>query len=317
VSGRTEGGSLARPYAALVLVQALFASLAVLGRLVLPVVGAGFLVTLRIFGAAVALALVAAVRGGPWIKDRATLGRLAASGLLGITLNQTLFLYGLEHTTAVNATILVTTAPVFTVLGSILLKLERPSPGKLAGIGLAGAGAIYLVGPDRITLDPAVALGNFAILVGMICYAAYLHVSRPLVRRLDPVLVGAYVMSFAALGLLPVAVPSLLGAEPARVGAGTWALVAYIVLGPTVGAYFLNLWALRRASSNTVAAFIYLQPLFAAIGAAVLLPGERLTPRTILAGAGIFTGLGLVLRAEATTPRGVGGVSNLTPPPSS
>lgn len=305
---------------ALVVVQMFFASLAVIGRLVLPELGPARLVGIRIFGAAVAMLAVLVVRRGPWIRDRSTLLKLAATGLLGVTLNQSLFLFGLAHSTAVNATILVTTVPVFTVLGSLLLGMERPSPGKLAGIGLAGAGAVYLVGPDRLTFSPGVALGNLAILLGMICYAAYFLVSKPLLRRHDPVTVNAYVMCFAALGVAPLAVPAL--AAPVEVTPAIWWLAAYLVLGPTVTAYFLNLWALRRTSSNTVAAFVYLQPFLASVAAPFVLPGEGLSARTIVAGLTIFLGLGLVLRAEATEePAGRAGergvLSNPPPPQSS
>jgi len=304
---------------ALVVVQMFFASLAVIGRLVLPELGAARLVGIRIFGAAAALVLVQLVRRGPWIRDPGTLWRLVASGLLGVTLNQSLFLYGLAHSTAVNATILVTTVPVFTVLGSLLLGLERPSPGKLAGIGLAAAGAIYLVGPDRLTFTPGVALGNLAILLGMICYAGYFLVSKPLLVRHDSVTVGAYVMLFASLGVAPLALPAL--ATPVETSGATWWLAAYLVLGPTVAAYFLNLWALRRTSSNTVAAFVYLQPFLTSLVAPFVLPGEGLSLRTIVAGVAIFLGLGLVLRAEAAEgPAGAagdGGVLSNPPPPHS
>lgn len=43
---------------------------------------------------------------------------------------------------------------------------------------------------------------------------------------------------------------------------------------------------------------MYLQPLFAAAVAPLVLPGESLTVRTILAGLTIFAGLGLVIWAE-------------------
>jgi len=291
---------------ALVVVQLLFASLAIVGRLVLPVVPAGVLVTFRIVGAALALLTFNAIRGGPWIRQAAVLRRIAVCALLGVTLNQTLFLFGLRHTTAVNATILVTTVPVFTVLGSLLLGLERPSGPKLAGIGLAAAGAIYLVGPERLSLEPSAAVGNLLILAGMIAYASYFLLSKPIVTRHDPIAVAAYVMGFAAVGVLPIGVPALFTADLARVSPGTWWLVMYLVVGPTIGAYFLNLWALRHASSNTVATFIYLQPLLAALAAPVLLPEEQLTLRTIVAGTAIFAGLGLVLRAERLERRSVG-----------
>jgi drug/metabolite transporter (DMT)-like permease len=283
---------------ALVLVQLLFASLAIIGRFVLPVVPAGALVTCRILGAAAALVLVNTIRGGPWITDRRALLRAAFAGWLGVTANQSLYLFGLQHSTAVNATILVTTAPVITVLGSLLLGLERPSPLKLAGIGLAALGALYLVDPARLSFSSGVAFGNLLILAGMTCYALYFLVSKPLVARYDSITASTHVMLFAALGILPIGIPALAGGQFHSVSPGIWWLVVYLVLGPTIAAYFLNLWALKRASSNTVASFMYLQPLFTAAVAPLVLPGESLTMRTIEAGLGIFVGLGLVIRSE-------------------
>jgi drug/metabolite transporter (DMT)-like permease len=290
---------------ALILVQVFFASLAIVGRFVLPVVPAGALVTFRIFGAAAALLSVNILRGGPWITDRRLLWRAAFGGWLGVTLNQSLYLFGLAHSTAVNATILVTTVPVFTVLGSLLLGLERPSPLKLAGIALAGFGAIYLVDPGRLSFAPGVALGNLLILLGMICYASYFLVSKPLVAACDSITASTYVMLFAALGVLPLGLPALRALDYQHVTGATWWWVAYVVVGPTIGAYFLNLWALRRASSNTVATFMYLQPLLAASVAPIVLPGEALTSRTMGAGLAIFAGLALVIRSEQQQRRNV------------
>jgi drug/metabolite transporter (DMT)-like permease len=283
---------------ALVLTQFFFASLAVAGRFVLPVVPPGLLMMFRIFGAAAALLTLKLVRGGPWVRDPGDLRRLALAGLLGITVNQTLFLFGLAHTTAVNATIMVTTVPVFTVLGSLLLGLERPSPLKLTGIGLAGAGAIWLIGPDRLSLAPGVALGNLLILCGMICYSAYFLIAKPVLARHDTLTATTIVMLVAALGAVPVGLYSLARAHLGVVPPHIWWLVAYIVAFPTIVNYLLNFWALRRASSNTVAAFIYLQPVFAAVATPFLLPGETLTVRAAACGAVIFLGLGLVIRAE-------------------
>ena len=292
---REEGRA---PYVALIAVQVLFASNAIVGRLVLAHVPAGLLVGCRVLGAALALLTLNLLRGGPWIRDRRTLAHLALAGLLGVTGNQTLFVYGLSHTTAVNATILTTTNPVFTVLGALLLGLERPAPLKLWGIGLAGAGAVYLVGPDRLSFAPGVALGNLLVLCAMICYAAYFLVSKPLLRRVDPVTASAYIMGFALLGVAPIAAPAVRATALREVAPLTWALVGYIVLFPTILAYLLNLWALRRVSPQTVAAFIYLQPLLTAAVSPLVLPGEGISSRTIVAGLAIFAGLGLVIRAE-------------------
>ncbi len=251
---------------ALVVVQLLFASLAIAGRFVLPLFPAGVLVTVRVLGATLVLLALNTILGGRWVWDWRDLLRLATLAMLGIAANQTLFLYGLRHTTAINATILVTTVPVFTVLGSVLLGREPPSLLKFAGIALAGLGAIYLIGPDRISLAPEVALGN--------------------------------ALFFASFGVLPFGLMDVQQMSLPQISGTVWLWVAYIVIFPTILTYLLNLWALKRVSSNLVAVYIYLQPLFAAAVAPLVLKGEHLTARAALAGLAIFTGLALVILAE-------------------
>ena len=80
--------------------------------------------------------------------------------------------------------------------------------------------------------------------------------------------------------------------------------VVYIVVFPTIVAYFLNIWALKRVSPNLVAVYIYLQPLFTALVAPAVLAGERVTTRAAIAGAAIFLGLALVILGETQAAAG-------------
>ncbi|HSE68287.1 MAG TPA: DMT family transporter [Gemmatimonadales bacterium] len=280
----------------LVLVQALMASLAIVGKLVMREIPPGVLILARVCGAATVLAVAhRALRLEP-VRDRADLRALALMGLLGVSANQSLFLLGLRHTTAVNATILVTMVPVFTVLGSLLFRRESPSAPKVLGILLAGSAAVYLIGPDRVSLAPGLALGNAMIVVAMMAYAAYLVLVRRMLDRYSAITVSYYVMLFGAIGVLPAGLYALHRMGP--VHATSWLLVGYIVLFPTILAYFLNIWALKRASSNLVAGFTYLQPVFTAAVAPLLLEGEKVTARAAIAALGIFIGLALVIWGE-------------------
>ncbi len=273
-------------------------SLAIVGRIVLREIPPGFLVLVRVTGAALVLFLVHRGFGHPRVRDRHDLRRFALFGFLGVSANQTLFLLGLGHTTAVNATILVTTIPVFTVLESLIARREPPSALKFLGIGLAGAGAVYLIGPDRLSLAPETALGNALILLGMVCYSLYLVHSKPLFERHTPLTASYYVMLFGALGVLPYGLASFSGMHPTMIASHIWLLIGYIVLCPTILAYFLNIWALRRVPPNLVAVYIYLQPLFTAAISPLVLPGERLTSRALIAAIAIFLGLALVILGE-------------------
>ena len=289
----------------LFLVQILFASLAIIGKIVLRDFPAASIVLFRVVGAAAVLLLVNLVWTRRWVTDRKDLGRLAVLGLLGVVLNQTLFLIGLGHTTAINATILVTTIPIFTVLYSVLSHREPPSALKFGGIAVAGLGAIYLIGPDRLSLAPELALGNLLIVVAMFFYSLYLVHSKAMVLRYGPVAVSAYVMMFSALGTLPLGLLGLATVDLPAVRPVTWMWVGYIVVFPTIVAYFLNIWALKRVSPNLVAVYIYLQPLFTALVAPAVLAGERVTTRAAIAGAAIFLGLALVILGETRQQREV------------
>jgi drug/metabolite transporter (DMT)-like permease len=79
------------------------------------------------------------------------------------------------------------------------------------------------------------------------------------------------------------------------ISGSVWLAVAFIIIFPTVVAYYLNAWALTRVPPSLVAVYIYLQPLIA-FGFAPLLLGEKWSGRTIVAAMLIFGGVALVTR---------------------
>jgi drug/metabolite transporter (DMT)-like permease len=282
----------------LVLVQVMFASMAIAGKLVLPEIPPQGLVVIRVSAAFTIMFLAYLITGRGKVRTGRDWVMLAIVGLLGVTANQNMFLMGLERTTAINASILVTTVPIFTVLYSVLGRQESASASKIGGIALAGLGVVYLIGPDRVSLAPNLALGNGLVVMAMACYAGFLVLSKPLLRRYDTLTVIVWAMFFGLLGTLPMGLATLSRVSPTEVPIGIWAVVGYIILVPTIGAFFLSAWALKRSSSQLVAAYIYLQPLVTASIAPAILEGERITARMMVAGVAIFAGLGLVIWGE-------------------
>jgi drug/metabolite transporter (DMT)-like permease len=68
--------------------------------------------------------------------------------------------------------------------------------------------------------------------------------------------------------------------------------MVYIILIPTILAYYLLSAALRDVPPSTVAVYIYLQPLIAFLVAPAVL-GEAFTLRTAIAAALVFTGVAI------------------------
>lgn len=211
-----------------------------------------------------------------WRHDRVIpkgrdLATLALLGGLGVFANQVMFISGLKFTSATNAAILMPSLPVFAVAASALLGVETIGPRRLQGIALSVAGALVLVNPLRFSGGHDAAIGNLLILGNCLAYALFLVLQRPILQRLPWRTVIAYSFFLGGAATLAVAVPALRALDPARVSAGTWWMVAYIVLIASVFAYAANTWAVRRSSPTLVAAYTTVQPLITALLAVLFL----------------------------------------------
>jgi drug/metabolite transporter (DMT)-like permease len=285
--------SSAAPHVALIAVQVMFATWPVLGKIALRTLPSLSLVGFRVFGAAVALTAIGIATGKLGRIARSDWMLLVASSFLGVVFNQWLFVKGLSYTTAINATLIGTTIPVFTLLVSILMGNDRASLRKLIGIVLAGAGVVYLIGPERANFSHASVIGDLLIVANSLCYGTYIAISKRLVSRYNALTVITWIFIVGCIPAVPVGALSFSHVSVSSVPLSVWLAVAYIVLFATVACYYLNSWALSRVPPSTVAIYIYLQPLIAFALAPWLL-GEKVGMRIIVASLLVFAGVAVV-----------------------
>jgi drug/metabolite transporter (DMT)-like permease len=261
-----------RVHAALLFAQLCFGAFHVVGKAVLAEMAPLALAGIRV---AIAAPLLAAAA---WRHDRRRPARrdlplLALLGLLGVFANQVLFILGLQRSTAINAAILMPSMTVFAVAVAAALRIEAVQRRRLLGVILSVAGALVLADPRRFSAGSSVALGNVLLLANCVCYAFFLVLQRPILSRLPWRTVIAWSFIFGGAATLPFALPALAALRPAAISPMTWLGVAYIVIFPTVVAYSISTWAVRRSSPALVAAYSTLQPLVTA-GLAAAFLGE-------------------------------------------
>lgn len=283
-------------HTALLVVQLLFGLFPVAAKKVFPFLGPFSILALRVGGAAFFLLALHLVLVRNPIPIRAQWPRVLGLAMLGVVLNMGLFMVGLEKTTALNAVLVITTVPVFTYGMAVLLGRERLGPRRALGIGLAMVGIVYLV-YDSYQASAEHALGDLMVLGNALSYSAFLVLAKPLTERHDPLSLTTWVFLVGALVFVPLGLVGGLRGELAAVPVeGLWWML-FIVLGPSVTTYVLNTIALRHVPASTVAIFTYVQPIFTAI-AAFLLLGQGLDPRILPSAALVFTGVWLVARRK-------------------
>ena len=283
------------PHLALIAVQILFGTWPIFGKVVLRSMSPTSLVACRLTGAALAFALLQR-RLTPLIKMPAKdLMLLILCSLVGVVGNQLLYVKGLSLTTVINSTLLSTTIPVFALFVSILFGYDRLSPRRLFGIGLAAAGVVFLVNPLRADLSVHTTAGNVLIVSNSLLYAVYIVISKDLFERYGALNVITWIFVVGSVITIPLGIYSLRQENLGAISSSIWLAIAFIIIFPTVGAYYLNAWALTKVAPSTVAVYIYLQPLIA-FGFAPLFLGEEWGWRTIIAALLIFAGVAVVTR---------------------
>lgn len=277
---------------ALLFVQLFFGTLPIAVKLVLREMTSPALALIRCAGAAVCfVALHRALVREP-VRSRGDYGLLAVYAVFGVMLNQVLYITALAHTTATAAQTVVAAGPAITLLIAILAGKETATALKWVGIAVAGSGAVLLVGAGA---HLGSSLGNLLALLNVASYSVYLVISRGLLRRYDALTVVTWVFVFGALGMVPWGIVPL-ARQIGHLHAATWWAIGFIILLPTVGAYWLNVFALKRVESSVVSVFGYLQPVITA-SVAIPLLHERISPRLLPAAALIFGGVAVTLWA--------------------
>lgn len=249
---------------------------------------------LRVFGSTLAMWFIARNEAPLPPDDRR---RVALYAILGVVINQTLFLCGLAFTTVQAAAILITTIPVFALGTAIILGRERPTSTKIGGIALACAGALLVVGGESFLGTWKSFAGAVMIVVNCLSFSLYLVISKPAMARLSARAVVARMFAVGTVLMLPIAAYSLWTEDWSSIPPRAWVALVLVIAGPTVAAYLINAWALRHADSSLVAAYTYVQPVLATILGALIFR-EEIRPVVLLAGAMIFAGVALAGRSS-------------------
>jgi drug/metabolite transporter (DMT)-like permease len=222
-------------------------------------------------------------------------------GVSGPVANSTLWYWGLDYTTALNAGIIGAASPIFVALAASLL-LGDHLPGRAwVGIGLSVAAVALTIAKGSLAtlMSLSVNRGDLILLLSQSAWIGYSVYSRAAASTLPPVWVMAGANLVGALALVPLSLA--IGAPwppPWRAPLG-WAVVLYGVGPSTLG----HLWfyqIVRRLGPGRTATFLNLMP-FVVIGLAWAMLGEAVHVYHVVGAALVIAGVVLTTRGTATS----------------
>lgn len=219
------------------------------------------LANMRMLGGAVCFWLTALVVKQEKVPMRDLLKMFCAS-MLGIVCNQGCFTFGLSLTSPVDASIITTTMPIFTlILAAIFLK-EPVTPMKVGGLLLGSVGALLLILGAQSGSDKAGNIwGNLLCISSQISFACYLTIFKKLIGRYSVFTLMKWMFTFAAVVFIPFSYNDAVATDFGAFSWTVWLEAGYVVLFGTYMAYIFIVYGQKRLRPTVVSMYNYMQPV--------------------------------------------------------
>lgn len=216
------------------------------------------------------------------------------AAFFGTNLNLAFFFYGLEHTKAINGSVILATTPIFTLIFAHLYLKEKWTLKLAAGAILSFLGVITIIGIPAFDSDIKSTLGNLSLIASSLAWVGHEIFSKRALKTYNPLAVSFYTIVVGGALFVPLFIFEL-ATKPAwyqQVSTQGW-------LGLLYGAFFASLiaytyWQKGLAQTTaTLASFVfYLLPITGIIFSIILLE-EKFTPLLVV--GTILVALGIIL----------------------
>jgi len=233
----------------------------------------------------------------PSVKvERRDLFKFAICAIFGVAINQILFFEGLNLSTPINASIIITVIPVLILIFSHYILKEKITTIKVAGIILGATGALMIIlSAGKGDFKSSTTIGNLLIFLNATSYALYVVLVKPLMEKYDATTVMKWVFFFGLIIVTPFTLTTFSSTDFNSIPLTIWLSIAFVVFGATIMAYFLNNYSLKTVTASVNGIYIYLQPLIASV-VSIIYGKDELTVYKTVAALLIMTGVYFVTR---------------------
>ena len=222
------------------------------------------LVNIRVIGAA-ALFWVASLFAKPEHVPHGDLLKLFFAALLGIVFNQGVYTIGLGLTSPVDASIISTSTPIFTMVIAAFYLKEPVTAKKVLGIFMGTIGALLLIlsnGGSTSAQDGNV-WGDIICITAEVCFASYLVFFKGLISRYSPITLMKWMFTYSSICIVPFSYTDLVALDWGGMGGDLVLALAFIVFGATFVCYLLSPIGQKHLRPTVVSMYCYVQPIVA------------------------------------------------------
>lgn len=198
--------------------------------------------------------------------ERSDMLHIFFASMLGIILNLGMFLYGVQLTSPVNASIISTISPILTMSLAALFLHEPITKKKSGGVIIGGLGAILLItNSAHASGISGNIIGDVLCILAQTCYSCYLVFYKGLTTKYSPMTLMKWMFTFSALSSLPFTYSEFANFNFGNIPDLAIYGICFIVIGPTFISYLLLPIGQKNLRPTIISSYNYIQPVVSTI----------------------------------------------------
>jgi drug/metabolite transporter (DMT)-like permease len=190
-------------------------------------------------------------------------------GVSGFGAYNLLFVGGLARTSAFSAAVIISLAPVFTLLLAAVLRIETVRLVQWIGVLLSFFGILIFVGEKLVHNRPAA--GDALNLLAAASFAVYGLSTQRIVPRYGAQVATAWSAAIGLVAVVPFTLPAAFDEDWDSWRWQGWIAVLYAAIVSMLLAYTLWSWAIGKGGAGRTVPYLFLIPVFTGVMAMIFL----------------------------------------------
>lgn len=224
--------------------------------------------------------------------------KLFFASILGVVLNQIFFFKGLSLTSPIDASLVVTLLPIFTMIFAAIIIREPITWMKIIGVIIGACGAFILIFHNSSINGVGSLWGDILILLAQVSFALYLTLFKDLITKYSAITTMKWMFLFASIVAIPFCGKPLINLNFYAFDSSVYLRIIYVVVFATFISYLLIPIGQKILRPTTLSMYNYVQPVVASI-LTVIIGLDTFSYANVISAVLVFSGVYIVTQSKS------------------
>jgi len=203
---------------------------------------------------------------------KANIGLFIILGITSITVFNSIVYYSLYFTQVITGVLMISTIPVWIILISSLLKIEKTNIYQIFGILLSLIGVVAIITKSDLEVIKGLEFnkGDLSIIVAMFSWAIFSTLLKKKKLEVSQITLLQVVIIFGLIFLTPIYIIELLLGNYIILDKPFFLTLAYVVIFPGLLSFLFWIKGISVIGANRSGIFLHLMPIFGSVFAIII-----------------------------------------------